>query len=478
MIYLGITLAALALLVTVLAVRALMFRPPSLEAVTSFRGEVDRERAVASLQKMIQCKTVSHDDTSLEDQAEFQKFWGLLKELYPLVHQHLELNNIGRAGLLYRWPGKASHQPTVFMSHYDVVPAEEESWQQPPYAGVIEDGFLWGRGTLDTKGTLCGIMEAAEHLLSQGFVPENDIYLAFGGDEETSGASAQAMVDYLEEQGVRPHLVVDEGGAVVEGVIPGVKGRIALVGTGEKGKLHLRLSVKSSGGHGSAPPPQTPIGILAKAICAIEAKPMKYHLPGPAREMFDTLGRHAGFGFRLIYANLGFFAPLLNLAAKRIGGEINALVRTTVAFTKMKASDAVNVFPPLATVDADIRMLEGATKDTVIRDLKARIKNERVEVEAINTLEVRPFAKTGTSAWQRLQESILQIWPDVKVAPYLMLAATDSRHFTRISENVLRFSAMELSREERKSIHGHDERIPLDKIETTVRFFSCLMQKC
>jgi carboxypeptidase PM20D1 len=471
-------MAALALLVMVLTVRALMFRPHFLAPVTPFGQEVDGERAVASLQKMIQCKTVSHDDTSLEDQAEFVKFRILLKELYPLVHQHLELKNIGRAGLLYRWPGKSSAQPTVLMSHYDVVPAEEESWQQPPFAGVIEEGCLWGRGTLDTKGTLCGIMEAAEHLLNQGFVPEQDIYLTFGGDEETSGASAQAMVDYLEEKGVRPHLVVDEGGAVVEGVVPGVQGRIALVGTGEKGKLHVRLSVKSSGGHGSAPPPHTPIGILAKAICAIEAKPMNYHLPGPAREMLDTLGRHAGFGFRLIYANLGFFAPLLNLIAKKLGGEINALIRTTVAFTKMKASDAVNVFPPLASVDADIRLMEGATKDTVIGDLRARIKNERVEVEAINTIEVRPFAKTGTPAWQRLQESILQTWPDVKVAPYLMLAATDSRHFTQISENVLRFSAMELSREERKTIHGHDERIPLAKVETAVRFFTCLMQKC
>lgn len=471
-----IAAAVLGLFLVYLTLKALLFRPQPENETAPFAESIDGDRAVRSLTRMIQCKTVSHDDTSLEDEAEFEKFRALLKDTYPMVHEHCPLRRIGRTGLLYHWRGKRAEGPTVYMAHYDVVPADEGAWEHPPFAGVIADGCLWGRGTLDTKGTLCGIMEGAEHLLAQGFVPENDIYLSFAGDEETSGASAAEIVSFLAGQGVRPHMVLDEGGAVVEGVVPGVKGKCALVGTGEKGKLHLRFSVQSRGGHASAPPPHSPVGVLARAVCAVEKKPLKFHLAGPVLEMFDVLGRHAGFGLRLLYANLRILAPLLDLAARKMGGEINALVRSTTAFTKMKASNAVNVFPPEASVEADIRMMEGSSRDSVIRDMQARV-GAGVRVEAVSTIEVLPFSKTGTEPWNRLKEGIRQIWPGVIVSPYLMIAASDSRHFTRICDNVLRFSAMELATAERKMIHGHDERIPLAKIETAVKFFICMMRK-
>lgn len=467
---------ALGLLLAFILIRALFFRPYPIKAVSPFAVEVDRDRAVENLTRMIRCKTVSYLDTSLEDESEFEKFRALLGECYPLVHQYCPLQRIGRTGLLYHWPGKSSEQPTVYMAHYDVVPAEEEAWEQPPFAGVITEGCLWGRGTLDTKGTLCAILEGAEHLLSQGFVPANDIYLSFSGDEETNGASASDIVDYMAAKGIKPHMVLDEGGAIVQGAVPGVQEKCALVGTGEKGKLHLKFTVKSKGGHASSPPPRTPVGILARAVCAVENKPFRFHMAGPAREMFDILGRHAGFGLKLVFANLRLFGPLLNLATKKLGGEFNALVRTTVAFTKMKASDTVNVFPAAASVEADVRMMEGDTKESVIAALKQRIGNAAVEIEAVNAIEVRPFTPIGTEPWQRLAEGIRQVWPGTLVSPYMMLACTDSRHFTRICPNVLRFCAMELSAEERKMIHGSNERIPLDKIETTVKFFICMLQ--
>lgn len=469
--------AALLLFLVCLVVRALLFRPHAQREVSPFDVEVDGERAVESLTRMIQCRTVSYDDKSLEDQGEFAKFRELLKERYPLVHEHCRLNKVGRTGLLYRWPGKSSARPTVYMAHYDVVPAEAEAWEHPPFAGIIASGCLWGRGTLDTKGTLCGIMEGAEHLISQGFIPENDIYLSFAGDEEVNGTGAASIVDYLAEQRIHPHMVLDEGGAIVEGAVPGVPGKYALVGTGEKGKLHLRFTVKGKGGHGSTPPPHSPVGILARAVCNVEAKPLKFHLAGPVREMFDTLGRHTGFGLKLVYANLGLFAPLLDLVARKTGGEINALLRTTAAFTKMQASAAVNVFPPTASVEADIRMMEGSTRASVIRAMQGRVRNDAVEIEAVETIEVMPFSPTGTEPWQRLEEGIRQTWPGTLVSPYLMIAASDARQFTRICPNVLRFSAMELSAQERKMIHGNDERIPLDKVATTVKFFICMMMK-
>lgn len=464
-------------LILILLVRAMLFRPRPQAEVQPFAVNVDGDRAVAHLAQMIRCRTVSHDEVSLDDEAEFERFRELLKELYPRVHGRCELQRVGRTGLLYRWPGKSPEKPTVYMAHYDVVPAAEEDWEHPPFAGVIADDCLWGRGTLDTKGTLCGIMEATEHLIAQGFVPENDIYLSFAGDEEVNGTGAAEIVDYLARHGVQPHMVLDEGGAIVEGAVPGVPGKYALVGTGEKGKLHLRLSVRSNGGHGSAPPPHSPVGVLAQAVCRVEKRPLQFHLAAPVREMFATLGRHAGFGMRLFYANLGLFAPLLNLAAKRMGGEINALVRTTVAFTKMQASAAVNVFPPMASVEADVRLMEGSTRDSVIQDIKRRVRDPNVEVEVLETIEVMPFSQTGTEPWQRLEQGIRAVWPGTMVSPYLMIAASDSRQYTKICSNVLRFSAMELSNEERKLIHGTNERIPLDKVATTVKFFICMMMK-
>ncbi len=468
--------ALIVLFLLLLTMQALMFKPRKQPVAGKWQGDVDGDRAVANLQKMVQCRTVSHDDTDLEDNNEFAGFQKLLAQEYPLVHRHCRLEKLGRRGLLYHWPGRSPDKPTVYMSHYDVVPADASVWQHPPFDGVIQDGFLWGRGTLDTKVTLCGILEAAEQLIDRGFVPANDIYLSFAGDEETSGDSASAIVDHLEGQGVRPHMVLDEGGAVVEGVLPGVKGKCALVGTGEKGKMHLRLSVTGKGGHASSPPRHTPVGRLARAICRVEDKPLPYRLATPAREMLETLGRHAGFAPRLLYANLGLLGPLLDFFTRKTGGEINALVRTTVAFTKMQASDAVNVFPPAAHVDADVRINQGSTGESVITEIEQRINDPEVKVHSINTIEVRPFSATGTEPWQRISTAIGQLWPGSLVSPYLMIAATDSRHFTRISDNVLRFSAMELSAEERKTIHGNDERIPLEKIEDCVKFFLCLME--
>lgn len=475
--YIIIAVVILLLLLGYIFIKAIAFKAGQQEKVLPFETEINKEQAIQHLREMIRCKTVSYNDISMEEQEEFTKFRRLLQRLYPTIHEKCERSEIGRTGVLYHWKGKSSEKPTVYMAHYDVVPVEADQWEQEPFEGVIQDGYLWGRGTLDTKGTLCGIMEAAEKLMEENFIPENDIYLSFSGDEETNGPSAPAIVDYLKEKGVQPYMVLDEGGAIVEGVLPGVKGKSALVGTGEKGKAHLKLTIRSKGGHASSPPAHSPVGILAKAVCDIENKPLAFRMSTPALEMFDTLGRHANFGMKLFYANIKLFSPILNIVSKKTGGEINALVRSTIAFTKMNASDVVNVFPPTASIEGDLRIAAGDSKDSVIEQLKARIKNEDIEIQSLHTHEVRRFSTTDTDAWVRLKEGIEEVWPDVIVSPYLMIACSDSRHFTDISKDVFRFSAMELSAEERSLIHGHNERIPLEKIVTTVKFFVCMMKK-
>lgn len=478
MVILWIVLGLIAALLLVLVVRALLFKPKKEQRAAPEPVSFDEQRAVESLRQMVMCKTVSYHDRSKQDEAEFEKFRELLKTRYPLIHKNCSLERIGPAGMLYTWKGESSDAPSVLMSHYDVVPVNEDQWQKPPFSGVIEDGELWGRGTLDTKGTLCGVMESVETLMAEGFTPKNDIYLAFGGDEETAGASAQEIVSEFERRGVKPALVVDEGGAVVEGVFPGVKQPTALVGIAEKGIMDLTMTTKSTGGHASAPPPHGPVGILAKAVVDAETKPFPFKLTPAAAEMFDTLGRHSSFALRIVFANLWLFKPVLSAMTKKSGGELNALVRTTCAFTQMQGSKASNVLPPEASVGANLRIITGETPGSAVEYLRGAIKNDDIKIDVVHSSNPSIASDTNSPAWQKVKSAIEQTWTDAIVSPYLMIAASDSRHYSKISDKVMRFSAMALSTEDRARIHANDERIALDKIGTTVAFYIRLVKQC
>ncbi len=470
--------AAVLIYFVIIFVRAIRFKPKPEQEIASEPVALDGSSA-ERLARMVRVKTVSSRGGS-HDEAAFREFRALLPELYPTVHRHLAISReeIGPSGLLYRWKGKSSDKPTVLMSHYDVVPADEAAWSKPPFAGIIENDVLWGRGTLDTKATLCGIMEAAEALLKQDYIPANDIYFAFSGDEEIMGPSAPAIVKELARRGVKPSLVLDEGGAVVGNIFPGVNRPSALIGVAEKGLMDVRLTVKSAGGHASAPPRQTPVGILAKAVTRIEAKPFPGRLSEPAARMFDTLGRHSGFTYRLIFANLWCFFPLLNALCKKRGGELNALVRTTCAFTTMSASKAQNVLPPSASVGANLRLIGSDTPDAAVARLKRTARDERISFEKLYGMPPSPVSPSSGEAWERIKRAVQQTWPEALVSPYLMLACSDSRHYPAISDHVYRFSAMALTKEERESIHGNDECIPVIKIERTAQFYMRLLKMC
>ena len=258
-----IILGAVVLFLAVLVIRALAFRPKPQPAADETEVTFDKDAAVTALQKLVQCKTVSYNDHALEDDGEFQKLIDLLPQLYPQVFKTCSFRQRPDRGLLFRWEGKQHDAPAVMMAHYDVVPVVEEMWEKPPFAGILEDGVLWGRGTLDTKVTFNGVLSAAN--IGKGYQPENDIYFAFSGGEEVNGKGAVNIVNYFKEQGITPALVVDEGGAVVENVFPGVKAPCAMIGIAEKGMMNVRYTVRSSGGHASAPLPKTPITTLAKA---------------------------------------------------------------------------------------------------------------------------------------------------------------------------------------------------------------------
>lgn len=475
---LWIVLAALAVFLTTVLVRGAMFRPLPEEKTEPSEANVDAQKAIDDLAAMIRCKTVSYRDASLIDEGEFDKFRALLTERFPNVTKACSFERIGKSGLLYKLSGKSSAEPSVFMAHYDVVPVNESLWEKPAFDGIIEDGVLWGRGTLDTKGTLCGVMEAAEHLIGSGFTPENDMYFAFAGDEEIAGDTAPSMVEVFRSRGIRPALVVDEGGAVVEGVFPGVTESCALIGIAEKGMMEMELAIEGAGGHASAPPPHTPVGKLALAVAAVEAHPFKRRLTKPVAEMFDTLGRRSSFLYRVIFANLWCFLPLLDTLCKKSGGELNAMMRTTCAFTMMQGSKASNVIPPNASVSANLRLAGGDTEESALAYVRSLIQDGDVQVRETYGMAPSPNSSTDSAGWKKLKRAVSETWPGALVSPYLMVACSDSRHYCAISDNVYRFSAMALSKEERGYIHGNNERIPVDKIVRTAQFYVRLMRQC
>ena len=471
-------LAAVVILITEILIRTLRFKPLPQPEILDDEVKFDDNSSISALAQLIRCKTVSYYDSSLEDDAEFEKLISLLPKLYPNVFKVCEFKQLPDRALLFKWTGKERVEPTVLMAHYDVVPVDETAWEKPPFDAIIEDGVLWGRGSLDTKVTFNGVLFAANTLIEQGFIPKKDIYFAFSGGEEVNGNGAVNIVNYFKENGITPSLVVDEGGAVVENVFPGVSKPCAMVGIAEKGMLNLTFSVKSNGGHASSPKPHTPIGILSRACCKVENNPFKMHITKPAAEMFDTLGRHSNFVFRMIFANMWLFRGVLNLICKKSGGEINALLRTTVAFTQSEGSSAPNVIPPKASMTANLRINPKDTVEDAVEYIRKTINDNNIELIVGSNMQPSRVSQTNCEAWEKVASAVANTWKGCIVSPYLMVQCSDSRHWGIISDKVYRFSAMDLTKEERASIHGHNEKIRIKTANSAVEFYIRLIKKC
>lgn len=478
MIVLYVILAVVAVLLAVILVRTARFKPAEEEKQSFPDVDFDRDAAENALRELIRCKTVSNEEPALEDDGEFEKLINKLPVLYPHVAETCPMQKMENRALLFRWKGKNDGEPAVLMAHYDVVPVEEENWDKPPFEGIIENGVLWGRGALDTKSTFNGILSAAENLIKQGFTPENDIYFAFSGGEEVNGQGAVNIVNYFKEKGIVPSMVVDEGGAVVEDVFPGVKKPCALIGIAEKGMMNLEYSISSNGGHASAPKPHTPVGRMSAACVKMENNPFKAHITKPVAEMFDTLGRHSSFLYRMIFANLWCFGGILDSMCKKSGGELNALMRTTVAFTQMQGSSAPNVIPPSASMVSNIRLNPDDSLASAQEYIRKTINDSEITLTMGAHMEPSPVSRTDCEGWQRVKNAVSATWNGCLVSPYLMIQCSDSRHYRDLSDKVYRFSAMDLTAEERSTIHGNNERIRLEVIHRSVEFFIRLMKQC
>lgn len=471
-------LAVIVIFFAVVIIRAISFKPYSTIESDESSVEFDGDVAVENLRQLIKCKTISNKNKSLENPLEFEKLIDLLPKLYPNVYAKVEVKTFKSRGILLKWKGKNSEKPSVMMSHYDVVPVDESGWDVAPFDAVIKDGCLWGRGACDTKITLNGALTAADNLAKQGFVPQNDIYFAFSGEEEINGNFPNETVEYFEQNGIVPELVLDEGGAVVENVFPGVKTPCGLIGIAEKGMIDLKYTAKSNGGHASAPKPHTPVGVLAKACTNVENKPFKMDISYPVKRMFDTLGRHSTFVYRLIFANLWCFGWIIDLLGKKSGGDINALVRTTVAFTQMEGSLAPNVIPPECSMVSNMRLNPTTNVESAIAEIKKKVANENVSLSVLHSVNPSRISQVDCESYDKVAKAIVSTFKGAIVSPYLMVQCSDSRSYGKISDKVYRFSASDFTREERACIHGNNERIRVDVIKRAVEFYIRLLKNC
>ena len=470
--------AIIVIFIAIIVIRTLIFTPKASVEVSEKEINFEKDEAVESLRELVRCKTVSFKDSTLEDNKEFEKLINKLPSLYPNVFKVCSLETLPDRALLFKWSGKEQGDAAVMMAHYDVVPVNEDMWDKPPFEAILEDGVLWGRGTLDTKVTVNGILSAAENLIKQGFTPKNDIYFAFSGGEEVNGNGAVNIVDYFENNNINLSFVVDEGGAVVENVFPGVKAPCGLIGIAEKGMMDVEYKVLSAGGHASAPKPNAPLDVLSKSCCKLLKKPFKSHLTKPVKEMFDTLGRHSNFLYRMIFANLWLFSGVLDILCKKSGGELNALMRTTVAFTQAKGSSASNVIPPEATLVSNIRLNPNDTMDSALEYINKTINDDKVIVNKLHGMNPSRISKTDCEEYGKVASAVASTWKGSIVSPYLMVQCSDSRHYGRISDRVYRFSAMDLTSKERATIHGNNEKIRVETLLRAVEFYIRLMSEC
>lgn len=424
---------------------------------------VDAHRALSNLQALVRIPTISRLDESETDWEPFLAFREKLAELYPETHRALELESVDGHSMLFRWVGRSEGEPAVLMAHYDVVAATADGWEHPPFSadlvGAGEEQLIWGRGTLDDKGSLVSILEAVETHAAAGFRPEHDIYLSFGHNEETAGSGARVIVDLLAARGIRPALVMDEGGAVVEGIFPGVTKPIAVVGVSEKGILSLKLRVEQLGGHASTPPRLTATARLARAIVRLNRRPFRKSFVPTNLEMIRTLGAHARQPLRWVFTNVWLTKGILLTLFSRLSPETNAMVRTTQAVTQLSGAQAANALAERAEAIVNIRVAIDSSVEEAVEHARRAIRDELVTLESLHPSEPSPVSPTTGAAWELVKRTIEQSFPGTIVTPYVMLGASDSRHFTRISDHVYRFSPFEMSAEERGTLHAKNERM-------------------
>lgn len=470
------------LLASVLLINTLRFTSKQTQVAPVQPVSVDETSVAEHLAQALRSQTVSYQDAGKTKGEEFLALHQYLERTFPQTHALLMRETVGDYSLLYTWKGRNEKlKPILLMAHQDVVPIEPEtegSWEQPPFEGRIAGGYIWGRGAMDDKSGVLGILEAVEMLLVQGFQPERTIYLAFGHDEEAGGSQgALKFAELLRQRNVELEYVLDEGLVITDGIVPDITRPVALIGIAEKGFVSIELSVEVEGGHSSMPPPQTAIGILSTAINRLEKNPMPASIEGVEREMFNYLGPEMPFGKRMAIANLWLFKSLVERTLSA-SPSTNAAIRTTTAATIVEAGLKENVLPTKARAVLNFRILPGDSIERVISHVNETINDPRVKINRFGTTASEPssISSANSMGFQLIQRTIRGLMPEAVVAPALMLGATDSRHYAKLTNNIYRFSPQRLRPDDVKRFHGVNERISVEDYARCVRFYYYLMR--
>lgn len=437
------------------------------------------EGPIERLSGALRFETISHQDAADFDPEPFVELHRYLAAAFPKTHATLELERVADYSLLFTWKGRdPALAPFLLTSHFDVVPVipgTEERWSQPPFGGVVADGYVWGRGALDDKAGVLATLEAVEGLVARGFQPERTIYLAFGHDEELGGdVGAAGMTDLLESRGVRLWFSLDEGMAIADG-IAGIEEPVAMIGIAEKGFLTLRLTAKAAGGHSSVPQPGGAIPRLARAVTRLDETPLPSRMGSVAGAMFDALGPHLPAVQGFLISQRWALGPLLESALSETPS-MNAMIRTTTAITIVTGGVKANVLPTSATATANFRLVPGDTVAGVVDNVRSIIDDPEIEIEVEQGREASPVASDSGAAWKVIGAAVQVIAPGVIVAPALVLGGTDSKHYGRIAEDSYRFTPFKLGEDDFARVHGTNERIAVDDYPNLIRFYEALVQ--
>jgi len=479
MIILYILFVLLALIVVLLLIALINTIRIKDTDMSTFDFDIDPKKSelyAKELSELIKVETLSYDIK--KDNAEpFRNMHKVMQKIFPNVYNTLKITVFEGESILFKWVGKSNEKPIVLMAHQDVVPANKIDWNFGPFSGKITDNEIHGRGTLDTKSTLYGFFKAIDELIASGFIPEHDVYISSSTDEETSGGGAGLSVKALQDKGIVPYFVLDEGGAIVSNSLPSAKKPIALIGVIEKGYVDIKFTAKSNGGHSSTPPKNSPIARLSKFVTDVEKNfPLKTKMIPEVSDIFKTAAPSMSFGYRYLFGNLWLFKPLVTFLLPKINSYGRALLSTTIAFTMSKGSDAENVIPSEAYIIANLRTHPIQDINSSFKVLEAIAKKYDVEAKILGGREASPISSTTNDAYKYLVKTIRMNYPDVLVSPYIMLGGTDCRFFSEITESAFRFSPVRMNNEELKKILGKNESIRKSSLVEAVRFYKSLIK--
>ena len=474
--------ALLLLLAAVVIGRTLMI-PAATLAEAGAPASIDAEGAAGRLAEAIRFPTISHQrgadpaDIARSDAA-FEGFRDWLDTTYPAFTSATAREIFGGHTLLYRWDGNdAALEPVLLMSHIDVVPVApgtEDQWEHPPFSGAIADGYVWGRGAIDNKGSLIAMVEAAELLAKRGFRPQRTIYFAFGHDEEIGGGTGnKAIATAFAERGIRLAWVKDEGGMIGHGLLPGVTVPVATIGVAEKGSISLDIIAYSKGGHSSMPSPaaQTAIGRLARALERIGDAPFESRVDGATRGMIESLAPAVPFLQRMVYANLWLFEPVVRGVMQRSPTSA-AQLQTTIAPTIIEGGNKENVLPPEARAVVNFRIHPRDTADGIIEHVRKAVGDPEVKIEPLDGIrEASAVSNIEGEGYRLITRAIGESFPGTISAPYLVVGGTDSRHYLPITDSVFRFIPIHMGPDDMARFHGTNERVPVANMGEAVAFY-------